>query len=229
MKSFWGYLESRIPPRTRVLTEAAGSGILSPTDIYDFYWLCTGLSFDQIADEDERLARFYLQEIQNLYIKVFTELLTAQIEKYVRKGRIDTVEGKPAFDSSKLRTLPERERINQIQSMMKQTFRSDMQRRNERWELIAEYLLGLANTGVTKNICYYIDRINNAVHNTRTLVLDKLPGAERLLKALDDVHRSRIPKDYAFGVSPEVRRLMKQWTGPGSPGSMSSGSMSLTV
>ena len=219
MKTFFKYLENRIPPRSRFLAESAPGNVLTPTDIYDLYWLCTGFSYDQFHGaredtQDEQIAKFYLQEIQNLYIKVFTELLTAQIEKYVKKGRIDTIQGQPGFDINQLRLAPYGKRPSLIRSMMAQTFRSDMARRNEKWDMIADYLVGLASTGDTKKICYYIDRINNSVHNTATLVMDKLPNAKQLMVAFDAVHHARTPREFASKVSPEIRRLMKHWTGP---------------
>jgi hypothetical protein len=218
MKTFFNYLENRIPSRTR-LTEGITGNVLTPTDLYDFYWLCSGFSYGQFNgamedSKDEQVARFYLQEIQNLYIKVFTELLAAQIEKYVKRGRIDMAQGKPAFDIMQLRNAPFHKKPSLIKYMMAQTFRSDMSRRNDRWDMIADYLVGLASTGSTSKICYFIDRINNSVHNTQTLVLDKLPNAAQLMVALDAVHHSGTPKEFASKVSPEVRRLMKNWTGP---------------
>lgn len=177
---------------------------LSPTDIYDFYWICSALSYNQIDDSNTRTAHFYLRELQELYVRVFTDLLTKQIEKYAQRGRVD-----PNFKIS-LSRHPE-----SIRRMMAQTFRSDMTRRNDVWNMIADYLVGLSSTNNVDRICYYIDRINNSVHNTKTLVLDKLPQGHQLLQALDTTHNSKNPKDYAQFVGPEVRRLVRQWFGPG--------------
>jgi hypothetical protein len=188
---------------------------LTPTDVYDFYWICTALSYEQLADEDVRIAHFYLKELQDLYVMVFTELLTKQIEKYVQRGRIDMVQGKPAFDVIQIRQAPFHQRPALIKSMMAQTYRSDMQRRNEVWDQIADHLYNLANTGAINRICFYIDRINNSVHNTKTLVLDKLSNGPQLLQAFENCHRARNPRQFARFVSPEVRRLVRHWIGPG--------------
>lgn len=173
------------------------------------------MSYEQLADEDVRLAHFYLKEIQDLYISVFTELLTKQIEKYVSSGRIDMQQGKPAFDVRQIRAASPQQRPALIKSMMAQTFRSDMQRRNEVWNQIADHLYNLANTGLINKICFYIDRINNSVHNTKTLVLDKLPNGMELLQAFDNAHKARNPREFARFVSPEIRRLVRHWIGPG--------------
>jgi hypothetical protein len=98
--------------------------------------------------------------------------------------------------------------------MMARTFRSDMQRRNDVWDQIADHLYNLANTGIINKICFYIDRINNSVHNTKTLVLDKLPNGMGLMQAFDNCHKARNPKQFAQFVSPEVRRLVRHWIGP---------------
>ena len=188
---------------------------LTATDVYDFYWLCTAISYEQIQDEELRLVHFYLKEIQDLYVVVFTDLLTKQIEKYAERGRIDMVQGQPAFDVKQIQAAPFQQRPALIQHMMAKTFRSDMQRRNDVWNQIADHLYNLANTGVINKICFYIDRINNSVHNTKTLILDKLPNGPQLLQAFDIVHRARTPKQYAQYVSPEVRRLVRHWYGPG--------------
>jgi len=173
------------------------------------------LSYGLVHDNELRTAQFYLEEIQNLYVNVFTELLTKQIEKYVLRGRIDMQGGQPAFDVRQIRAAPMQRRPMLIQHMMKQTFRSDMQRRNTVWDMIAEYLYELSTTGLPNKVCYYIDRINNAVHNTKTQVLDKLPNSSSLLRAFDLCHKARTPREYSRYVSPEVRQLVNNWTLPG--------------
>jgi len=197
------------------LSEGLGQGTLTPTDIYNFYWICTALSYEQIEDEKVQLAHFYLKEIQDLYVSVFTELLTKQIEKYVSRGRIDMQQGQPAFDVKQIRAAPLQQRPALIKQMMAKTFRSDMKRRNEVWDQIADHLYNLANTGLINKICFYIDRINNSVHNTSTLVLDKLPNGMGLMQAFDNCHKSRNPKEFARFVSPEIRKLVNHWIGPG--------------
>lgn len=214
METFFKYIQTRIVPKLRKLVEGPGN-TLTATDVYDFYWICTALSYEQIEDEQLRIAHFYLKEIQNLYVAVFTELLTKQIEKYVQRGRIDMAQGQPAFDVKQIRAAPFQQRPALIKHMMAKTFRSDMQRRNDVWDQIADHLANLATTGVITKICYYIDRINNSVHNTKTLVLDKLPNGMALMQAFDMCHKAKNPKQFVQFVSPEVRQLVRHWFGPG--------------
>jgi hypothetical protein len=90
--------------------------------------------------------------------------------------------------------------------------------RNTNWEYIALNLLELYKANKA-NICKFADRINNAIHNTGSSVLDKLStgrsklGMTPFLRAFDIVHKSRLPNGYAQYVSPEVRRLVKTWYG----------------
>lgn len=198
MKTF---LESLIQPRTRVWCEAEN---LSPTDIYDFYFLYTGLSYGQINLQDHNLADFYLREIRDNYLQSFGTILYNQLKKYVSRRRVDS-----SFDASRLNPRD----FGALKELMQLTYRSDMRRRNEVWNSIADYVYKLSQTNNMRDICYIIDRINNAVHNTHELVLDKLGPA--FLQAYDVVHRAKTPKDYIRYVSPEVRKLMKVWSGPG--------------
>ena len=215
MGPFYKYLERRVAPRLRNLVESLNNKELDPFTIGDFYWLWTGLSYNQIPDEEIQIAQHYLREIQQIYIAAFTELLTQQIEKYVQRGRVDMAQGKPAFDVRQIRAAPLDSRPALIKSMMAKTFRSDMKRRNDVWDQIADHLQNLATTGVIDKICYYIDRINNSVHNTKTLVLDKFENGAAILQALDAVHNARRPTEYARFVEPEVRKLVRNWFGPG--------------
>lgn len=218
MRSFLKYVETtRIPPRSRYLLEelTTNRNVLTATDVYDFYWLYSAFSYDQINIQDYNVAEFYLKELRDIYLQAFTELLTKQIEKYVSRGRIDMVQGKPAFDIATVRAAPFQQRPMMLRKMMAQTYRSDMTRRNDVWDMIAEYLQGLSHAENAKQITWYIDRINNSVHNTGTAVLDKFKGGMDLLRAFDTVHRAKVPRDYARFVSPEVRRLVKVWEGPG--------------
>jgi hypothetical protein len=205
MKRFYEFLKEKIPNRILELVNNRNS--LTPTDIYDFYYLCAGISSEQINLRDHFLAEFYLREIRETYLNVFTELLTRQIEKYVGRGRFDK-----SFDVRQLRAAPLEQKFELIKDMMKRTYRSDMVRRNDVWIDIALHLQNLSKHEDAKNICYYIDRINNSVHNTAELVLDKLPNARGLLQAFDTAHNSRNPGEFRRFVSPEVRKLVPVWT-----------------
>lgn len=212
MGPFYKYLEMRVAPRFS-LAEGLNDRILDQFIVGNFYWIWTGLSYDQIPDEEIQIAQHYLREIQQIYVTTFTELLTKQVEKYAQRGRTDIVQGKPAFDVRQIRAAPLESRPALIKSMMAKTLRSDMQRRNDVWDQIADHLLNLATTKDINKICYHIDRINNSVHNTKTSVLDKLPTGNVILQALDTVHKAKKPTEYARFVEPEVRKLVINWFG----------------
>ena len=182
--------------------EAFTEKYLTSTDIYDFYFLTTALSYDQINLEDLSVAEFYLNEIYQVYLQSFKKLLIDQIEKYYKRNRIDA-----DFNYSLLKSA----NFETIKNLMNKTFRSDMVRRNDVWNLIAENLLNLSKAGSIKTKCFYMDRLNNCVHNTGDLVLDKFPNGYKLMNAFNVVHNSKNPKEFARFVSPEIRKLMKVW------------------
>lgn len=197
MKTF---LESLVQPRKRVLCEGVG---LSPTDIYDFYFICTGLSYNQINVRDYNLAEFYLREIKDNYLRSFGQMLAEQLKKYYTRRRVDS-----SFDANQINPS----NYLALKDLMRQTYRSDMKRRNDVWNSVADYVYKLSMVNDAREICSIVDRLNNAVHNTDELMLGKL--GQQFSSAYDNVHRSRIPQDYIKFVSPEVRRLMKVWDGP---------------
>lgn len=176
---------------------------LSPNDIYDFYFIYTGLSYEQINLQDHNLAEFYLREIKDRYLKTFGNMLAEQIKRYYDWGRADLGLKISQLDSSNFVGLKE---------LMQQTLRSDKKGRNEVWNGIADYVYKLSLAHNARDICSIIDRINHAVHNTETIVLSKL--GYPFMQAYDNVHKSKTPKDYVQFVSPEIRRLMKVWYRP---------------
>lgn len=186
----------------RAFFEAINTKYLTTTDIYDFYFLTTALSYDQIHSEDLSVAEFYLNDICQLYLQSFKQLLIDQIEKYYKRNRVDA-----DFSYYSLKTA----NFEKIKELINKTFRSDMVRRNDVWNLIAANLLNLSKAGSIKIKCFYMDRLNNCVHNTGDLVLDKFPNGYKLMNAFDIVHNSKTPKEFARFVSPEIRKLMKIW------------------
>jgi hypothetical protein len=98
-----------------------------------------------------------------------------------------------------------------INVAMKKTFRSDMKRRNVEWENVTNAVAQLARGNSVNHILTYIDRINNAIHNTGEIVLSKLPYGRQLMDAFERVHHSKLPREYAQYVSPEIRHLYRQY------------------
>jgi hypothetical protein len=174
---------------------------LYPKDIYNFYYIFSAHSYGKMYDEDKSRAEFLLNEIKNKYLVVFKDVLIQQLKKYSKQNRTDI-----DFDQKSINPNMD---FRTIHSLMSKTYRSDMSRRNINWEMLAEYCMNLSGTGVFDKICFYIDRINNSVHNSGELFFDKLENANDLLKAFDTVHLSATPRDYARFVGSEVRKLAR--------------------
>lgn len=152
-------------------------------DIIDFYVL-----YDAIVDMDyatpvPREVAFLINEIADRYKEAFFDLLYKQLEKYYERGRVD----------KDFVLIPRRScNFSNILYMMNKTYRGDMKRRNTRWNMLAEYVFRISeyrNIDVRKT-GFYIDRINNVVHNTKTTILDKFPNAEELIVAFDFAHKA---------------------------------------
>ena len=73
---------------------------------------------------------------------------------------------------------------------MQQTYRSDMKRRNDRWDEVTGYLAKLCKAVDINDLIHLIDRINNCVHNTGELMLSKFKNGNELLKAYNFIHRN---------------------------------------
>ena len=113
---------------------------------------------------------------------------------------------KPAFDLNKTEELKGEELYEYLDSAMKQTYRSDMERRNVNWEYLTENLSGLAATTNPERVIYYIDRLNNAIHNTYTKTLDKLPRGYELIEAFNNCH-ALSPQELKKYVSSFLRKI----------------------
>ena len=83
---------------------------------------------------------------------------------------------------------------------MRKTYRSDMKRRNDRWEYLTENLAELQKTSETSKIMFYIDRINNAIHNTQESIMSKFRHGYILIYALNDCHSLK-PEQLKFKTS----------------------------
>ena len=211
MRTFGQFLTQK---QIQSLSESFSNASLAPQHIYDFYYLAAALSYGQIDEDDRFVASYYLQELQHLYLDVFSKLLIEQLAKYQRRGRLDTINGRLAYDVKELENAPNQ--FDAIKQMMAKTYRSDMTRRNVVWNNIAEYVEALSRQTKPDKITYYIDRINNSIHNTENLVLEKFPNGHELIQAFNVAHLNSSPENYRRFVSPEIRRLVKVWSGPSS-------------
>ena len=158
-------------------------------------------SYGKIYDEDKDRAEFILNEIKEKYLIVFKRVLVDQLRKYAKQKRTD-------IDFNH-RLISDDMSFPIIHDLIKKTYRTDMTRRNINWESLAEHCMNLNTTKVFDRICFFIDRINNSVHNTGDLFFDKLEDASDLIKAFDTVHLSETPRQYARFVGSDVRKLAR--------------------
>lgn len=175
---------------------------LTPRDIYNFYFLWTIQSYHPellntqygkfIKDE-------YLKNFKIKYVTLFKRLIFSQIQKYVSRGRVD-----PDFPVDKLTSDAS---AAELYALMQKTFRSDMQRRNDVWNMAAEFLMNLEKAK-DKDIFLWINQLNNAVHNTNTQILGKV--SHDLVHAYYQTDKAHSFKDYQQFVDKDLRQLLSQ-------------------
>jgi hypothetical protein len=184
-----------------LLCEAVGE--LSTRDIYNFYYLFTMSSYSPEAlktDYGKFIQEEYLKSFKLKYVSLFKKLLYEQIVKYVERGRIDA-------DFPKEKLSPDASSSVMLE-LIKKTFRSDMKRRNDVWIMAAEFLQNLESSQYPKDIYIWVDRLNSAVHNTKTAILGK--ASPELERAYDKVHHAKSIKDYEALVDKNLRQLAHQ-------------------
>ena len=162
-----------------LIKEIHDSESLSARDIYNLYFLVTLYQTKPHlfkTDYGEYTIEYYMKQFKRKWLAVFTRMMQKQLAKYVARNRID-----PDFDKSQV----ESDNPKVLAALMKKTYRSDMKRRNERWEMLGDDLIKLDNAFTIPNIFMTIDHLNNIVHNTGQPMLDKLSNYYgELLKAL---------------------------------------------
>jgi len=183
------------------------SGNLSSKTIFDFYYLWYLYTNNPILFESNYgkfILENYTEEFKKICVDLFKKLVYKQIVKYVQRNRIDIdfPKGQPTGNTSSKDLL----------LLMKKTFRSDMKRRNTRWEGVAESVANLENSNSPKDIFLWVNQLFNAVHNTETKVMDKFPNYySELLKAFDIV-RDHNPQHWKQFVSSDIRQIENQDT-----------------
>lgn len=184
-----------------LLTE--GTGELTPRDIYNFYFLFFVSSYHPEALQTQ-YGKFiqdeYLKTLKAKYVSVFKHLIYEQIVKYVKLGRVDQ-------DFPKEKLNPNLSGA-ELAGLMKKTFRSDMNRRNNVWDLAAEFLTKLETSTNAKDTFLMIDRLNAAVHNTQTAILGKV--SYDLSKVYDKIHHSKSPNELLPFIDKDIRNLLDQ-------------------
>ena len=187
-----------------LLFESVGG--IFPSEIYNFYFLWyLYVNQPQLFQTDygQFILDEYMKKLKEKYLDLFKKLMSEQIVKYVSRARID-----PDFDKSKIRPT---ERAEVLWHQMEKTFRSDMKRRNDVWNMVGEYLTGLENASSVKDMFIYIDRLNSTVHNTQTLILGKLSSGNELMNAYNTAHNHN-PQHWKQFVDKDIRQIENQDT-----------------
>lgn len=189
--------------------ELPAPNTMSSKDIYNFYflwWVATNDPNLVATPFGKEVMNHYLNKLQEKYVRLFKAILAKQIAKYIQRGRVD-----PDFPKDALPQLQGMS-VSQLQALMAKTFRSDMQRRNDVWDLAAGFVSKLENAGGTKDKFLYINQLNNVVHNTGSQIMDKFPNFYSELKpAFDRVHRATNPRlEFKPFVDKDIRNLLTQ-------------------
>lgn len=189
--------------KLRHLLNEIVSGVISSSDIYNFYFLYYYSQHEpQLLQTQygQEMERQYLTSIKEKYVSTFKELLAEQINKYIKRGRVDTdFPNKPVSSKESAETLA---------FLMAKTFRSDMKRRNDVWNIAAQATMNLEKASNPKSMYLPINSLNMAVHNTETAILGKLTVGYNLLSALNACANVD-PKYYVGKVSKDLRDILK--------------------
>lgn len=174
---------------------------LSTSDLYNFYYLFTLMTQNQVKGEyAEYVAKDFLNRMKNKYLVLFKELLYVQIRKYISRRRVDADVTMEELDKN-------RDSTSGLLELMKKTYRSDMRRRNDVWNMVAEYVNGLDGARLPDRIGYYIDRINNCVHNTGEIILSKFSNYSELMRVFEEIHHANNLEAYKRKVSKDIREI----------------------
>jgi len=186
-------------PRFDLFIEQFVSENPSAADLYNFYYLNTLFVNGQAKGD---YAKFIMDEtvnrIKSRYVRIFSDLLRDQLAKYIKRKRVDNHVTQDKIDSASPYELWE---------LIQGTYRSDMKRRNDVWNLLGEYNYKLSTAQSLKDKFFFIDRINNCVHNTTELMFSKFTNASDLMRAFDEIHHAQSLNAYKHKVSKDVRAV----------------------
>lgn len=186
--------------------------IIRKGDIYSFYYLwyiATTQPSAVATPYGKEVMKTYLQALKDKYVRLFRRLLIKQIAKYISRGRVDPdILSKNASELDSMSS-------SELQKLMAKTLRSDMTRRNERWDLVADFVTKLESASSANDMFLYINQLNNAVHNTQTQVMDKFPNFYSELKpAFDAVDKIKSGNQWelmkGLVTNKDIRGLLNQ-------------------
>ena len=184
---------------------------IHPRDIFNLYYLEYMISqHPEISKTSygKETVQYYLQQLKEKYVRLFSKLLYFQILKYVQRGRVDH-----EFDKTKL--SPDM-LTRDLKDLMNHTFRSDMTRRNTVWNAVADYTHALDYATTPSSIMVNLNGLNNAVHNTGGKIIDdpgKVPNYRELRNAFDTADRIKNQNQWELiktMVDKDIRDLMNQ-------------------
>jgi hypothetical protein len=182
---------------------------ITPTTLYNFYHIATLESQGRIkSDYGRELAREYLTAYRQKYLDTIGPLVADQIKKYIGRGRVDEGVTDDVLEAAANDPAA-------LDELMRQTYRSDMKRRNDVWNNITEHLRGLAAAGTPRDIIFRIDRLNNAIHNTNELLFSKFKNAGELMDAFEAINDARDERAYGRMVDKDLRDIEEFEGGPG--------------
>jgi len=176
---------------------------LTPKTLYNLYYIST--EGDPGNEYGRSLQNEYIKKYKDLYLNVFSDLVKNQINKYIRRGRVDPFVTKEALKNAKS--------ASQLDELMRGTYRSDMRRRNDVWNLVTEFLKGLESAQTRDQRLFYMDRLNNAIHNTDELLFSKFSNASDLMAAFNLIANARDVRAYSRNVDRDLR-LSSDFGGP---------------
>lgn len=195
-----------------LINEVHDANTLKAKDIFNFYYLWHAAVNDPASVNTpfgKEVLNYYLGQFKTKYVNLFSKLMAKQIQKYAERKRHD-----PDFQ------MPqnlEGQSPDALLALIKKTFRTDMQRRNDKWEMVGEFVVNLAKASRPKDIFVWINQLNNAVHNTQAKVMDKFPNYYTELNgAFDVLAKSKNIEMLKNFVDKDIRDLKNQ-EGPTNP------------
>jgi hypothetical protein len=177
---------------------------LTPRALYNLYWIST--EPEPTNSYGKELQSEYLNKYKALYLDVFKDLVKKQIDKYIRRGRVDSFVTPDALAKANTGEALDR--------LMKGTYRSDMRRRNDLWNLVTGFIGDLENAKTRNDKLFYMDRLNNAIHNTQELLFSKFENSGSLQSAFDTISNAKDTRAYSRYVDKDLREAT-QFTGSG--------------
>jgi hypothetical protein len=170
---------------------------LTPRTLYNLYYIAT--EPEPTSEYGRKITNEYIDKYKNLYIDVFSNLARQQIEKYIGRGRVDSNVTEKALDKADTPAM--------LDELMRGTYRSDMRRRNDVWNTVTEHLKNLSGATTKKDKIFYMDRLNNSIHNTQELLFSKFSNYRQLQEAFDSIHNARDTRAYSQRVDKDLREF----------------------